>query len=205
MGKSWLMRQHYFRWAKANPEGYDEQIGKRGGYWVEGADLAPSKAKKQGGWELLYPRILEITNQGRGPSKGGRNPRVGLAGGILRLEDADGFLPQSIRGTPWQPVFLENAHLRLDVQLNAHRPQTLDKNILCAAHHWFIFAMAEPYAFEYLAKLGQLEGSEVMRKEQWPTKKGQYIHVTNDPSRSVAAGARFYDDYYPELDQGGGR
>lgn len=205
MGKSWLMRQHYFRWCKNNPDGYDELIGSSGGgYWIEGADLAPNEKKGQLGWTALYSRILEITNNGLGPYRNKPSPRVQAnTGGLLRLEDAEEFLPNPIRGTPWQAVFAKNAHCHLDVQVNFHRPQPIDKNVLGSFHHVYVFYMGENYAREYISKMPELRDSEVMRKGQFPKKVGQYIHIVQDPSRHVAIGAKFYDDYYPELDKTG--
>ena len=209
MGKSQLMRLHYFKWAKANPDGYVELIGKRGGYWIEGSDLAPRKGAP--GWEQLYPRILELTNNGLGPSKNPKkNPRVGLAGGIVRFEDADNFIPNPIRGTPYGTLFTENAHCYLDVLCNFHRPEPMDKNLLGCAHHWYMFSMQEVHAFEYSLDLirvsfvmvggVKVSVSNMTKWELWPSSKGVYIHVVNDPDKPGHAKATLFNDYDPVLD-----
>lgn len=193
-GKSRLMRRHQDHWARQNPDSPIFRIGKKG-QWVIGAD-EDSK--------LLYPIIRSITNNGMGPTPKGPNPMVGMEGALIEFDDGDSFIPIPIKGTPYHTLFLENAHCRLDVQVTAHRPETLDKNLLGAAHHIYLFYMGESYAVKYLRSLEGLQDSDVLRLKQFPKKRGQFIHVRQDPSRTHPAQATFHDEYDPALDQNQG-
>jgi hypothetical protein len=191
-GKSHKMDRDYREWVKYNPDGYVELISKRGGYWVPGADLDP---------KLLYPRLLEITNGGMGPFRDRPSPRVQAGvGGILRCEDIDGYLPDRIRGTPWYPIVRENAHLHLDFQWNANRPQDVNKTLIGSSHRIYLFMLGEGYAEEYMRGQPALRDSLVVRRNLWPKRVGQYIRIDQDPNTMQAVSAQFFDDYDPRFD-----
>ena len=202
MGKTHLMEEHAEKWQALNPDCRILRVGKwaqdKGGVWVRGADQDP---------KLLFPYIDKVTNFGEGPQRPTPanpnyvNPLVGLDGALIQFDDLDGFLPQRVKGTPYNSLFMENAHLRLDVQFTAHRPQTIDKNVLNACHYLYVFSMGENYAREYIESMPELRGSEVVRRNLFPRKRGQYVVIRNDPATHVPVGADFVDGYRPELDE----
>ena len=203
MGKTHLMDEHAAKWQEVNPDARIFSIGKwkPGAYWIQGADGRPNKQRGIAGWEALYPYIEKLTNYGQGPFKPPHiNPLVGMAGALVQFDDMDSFCPADVRGTPYHSMFLENAHLRLDVQFTAHRPQQVSKNILNACHYLYVFSMGENYAREYIESMPELRGSEVVKRGLFPRKRGQYVVIRNDPARHVATGADFVDGYRPELD-----
>jgi hypothetical protein len=201
-GKSHLMDVHFRDWQRGNPNANVYNIGKRdpGSHWVRGADSKPDR-RGEGGYKLLYPFIEELTNYGQGPFLPPYvNPRVGLSGAMVRAKDAEGFIPKHIVGTPWWSLVWECSHNRIDFQFDGHRPQAFDPELLAACHHLYLFAMPEKNAREYLESLESLKDSQVLVDDLFPTKKGQYIHVRQDPSREVDTEATYHDDYDPALD-----
>jgi hypothetical protein len=202
-GKSKKLRDHIAQWKAARHPDHRLvfDIGKRepGSFWVQGADRKPVRGK--GGYTLLYPYLEKLTNYGNGPWLPPYvNPLVPLSGAFVRVEDAEGCIPPSITGTPWWNLICENAHCRVDVGLTFHRPQRVDKDILLACHWLYFFPMPENYAREYLENHPNLANTDILREGRWPEKRGQFIEIRQDPSRTHAATARFVDEYDPRLD-----
>lgn len=163
MGKSLLARQ-YAQAYQGKKIILDMNRQWEGGEWVPGAQNDPS---------LLDPWINRITNNGEGPPTKlydrngqrvdihGRPIRVGPEGAMLILDDADNYLPTHNGASPWRCLWIKNRHLRLDVLITAHRTQGLPKELIAAARTLWLFAMNEPYALKYLAKIPALSNSGV--------------------------------------------
>lgn len=188
MGKSWLTDLAKREWRKNNPNAPIFVLSKRqrNAFWVAGAD----ENKK-----LLYPWVRRLTNNGIGPTDPPTPGQlVGLEGAFVELDDAENAIPPMTMSTPWHCLWTENRHLRLDVFLTAHRPQDISKTAIGCAHHLYLFAMDEPYAFDYLSDLPSLRSSNLMFDNP-PESRGECIHVIKDPSRPGSARAERLNFY----------
>lgn len=179
MGKSWLARKAMGEWQENNPTSPIYAIGKqKGQHWVTGAGEDKSK---------LFPEVRLLTRNGMGPSKDPRkNPRIGLDGGFVLLDDGDAAIPPKLANTPWFEFCWEHRHCRIDGWLNAHRPQGISKDWIQAAHYIFVFATGEVYSYKYLGDLiSQFdETSEFdvsFLDKHAPKTQGQAIKIIKDP------------------------
>ena len=176
VGKSFLAEMAVREWQEMNPKSPVWAVGKKKGqHWIKGAGMNK---------KLLFPFVAEVTNDGEGPSKNeDENPRVGLDGGFLLLDDGDGAIPFNIANTPYYELCTEHRHQRLDVWLNCHRPQAIAKDWILAAHYIFCFAIGEVYAYQYLSKLiNEIEGTKVnLLDRDPPREKGEFIQIIKDP------------------------
>lgn len=106
---------------------------------------------------------------------GGRGPRFGGWSGLLVLDDADRYLTAG-GNEYWRDIWLANRHLGLDVLVTAHRAAAVPKDLLGSAYELWLFAMDEPNALKYLAKVPQLtalfDGQHPL-----PSQKGQALRV----------------------------
>lgn len=114
--------------------------------------------------------IEQLTAEGEGPRGGGWGP------GMLVLDDADRYLlPQSYDA--WRDVWLANRHLGLDVVVTGHRAPALPKDLLGSASELWLFAMEEPRALEYLAKIPTLASTFKQNRAPLPKEKGEALRV----------------------------
>lgn len=128
------------------------------------------------GRAVLRDWFDELTGHGEGPAGGGWGP------GMLVLDDADRWL------RPWiqdevVDLWLANRHLGLDIVVTAHRPQAVPKDMIGSSSELWLFAMEEPRALDYFARIPTLRAL-LTGEVELPTEPGYALRVV-PRSRSV--------------------
>jgi hypothetical protein len=197
MGKTKLMEQFIEKWKRSNPNGGVFAIhdaGKYNGYWPD--DYKNEK-------KLLYEYVEKVTNYGRGPLarvNGKLPPLVGTNGGLLILDDMDGWCPQNTDGTIMNKLFTKHRHQFLDVLITGHRTQQISKVAIGCCHYLYLFNTNEPHCIDYLMKIEGMREAKLQGMAM-PKGVGECIEIIKDPLNPSTARATFRNFYDPRLAQ----